>query len=146
MRVVVQRVSEASVCVDGERVGAIDKGLCVLLGIGPEDTEKEASFLAKKLAKLRVFPDEQGKMSKSVLDEQAGILVVSQFTLYGQCCNGCRPDFTRAAPPKLAEPLYEYFLSELERELGRGVESGRFGQMMQVSLVNDGPVTLIIER
>ena len=145
MRVIVQRVLEASVAVDHSVVGSIGKGLCVFLGIGHGDQEKDASFLAKKVVRLRVFPDSAEKMSLSVADVQGDILVVSQFTLYGDCKNGCRPDFTRAAPPPLAEQLYEVFLKEVEKELGKPPQRGEFRKKMLVSLHNDGPVTLLID-
>ena len=145
MRVVVQRVEQASVSVDHSVVGSIGKGLCVFLGIGTPDQEKDAAFLAKKVVRLRVFPDANGKMSLSVVDIKGEILVVSQFTLYGSCRNGCRPDFTSAAPPLHAEPLYEFFLKEIEKELGFRPQRGKFREMMNVSLVNDGPVTLWID-
>ncbi len=144
MRVVVQRVLDASVTVDHTVVGAIGKGLCVFLGIGLNDKEKDAAFLAKKVVRLRVFPDTAGKMSLSVVDVQGDILVVSQFTLYGSCTNGCRPDFTQAASPQIALPLYEMFLKEIEKELGKVPQKGKFQEMMKVSIVNDGPVTLLI--
>lgn len=145
MRVVVQRVLESSVTVDHTVVGSIGKGLCVFLGIGHNDTEKDAAFLAKKIVRLRVFPDEVGKMSLSVADIQGEIIVVSQFTLYGSCSKGCRPDFTEAAPPQIAELLYKKFLEEIEKELHKAPQSGRFRELMTVSIVNDGPVTLLID-
>ncbi len=145
MKAMVQRVLEASVTVDDTVVGAIGRGLCVFLGIGVHDQEKDAAFLAKKVSRLRVFPDAARKMSLSVGDIKGEILVVSQFTLYGSCRNGCRPDFTQAAPPQVAEPLYEMFLNEVEKELGSRPQRGRFREIMRVSLVNDGPVTLLID-
>jgi len=131
--------------VDNTIAGSIGKGLCVFLGVGADDQEKDAAFLAKKVVRLRVFPDGAGKMSLSVADIQGEILVVSQFTLYGSCKNGCRPDFTKAASPQAAEPLYEYFLKEVEKELGKIPARGRFRELMLVSLINDGPVTLLID-
>ena len=145
MRVVVQRSKEASVTVGDELVGSIDRGLVVLLAVAPDDTQKEADWLAEKVAHLRIFPDAEGKMNRSVLEEQGGILVVSQFTLYGDCRKGRRPHFGGAARPETAIPLYEYFCHRL-REIGiSSVATGRFGAMMQVQLINDGPVTLVID-
>ena len=144
MRAVLQRVSRATVVIDGETVGAIPRGLLVLLGVAPEDTEKEARWLAEKVAGLRVFSDEAGKMNLGVAEVGGGVLVVSQFTLYGDCRKGRRPSFIAAAPPEVAVPLYEAFVNAL-RALGLPVATGRFGAMMQVELVNDGPVTLILD-
>ncbi|UIO44295.1 D-tyrosyl-tRNA(Tyr) deacylase [Brevibacillus brevis] len=144
MRVVVQRTREASVTVAGEIVGQIDHGLMLLVGITHEDTEKEVEFVADKIANLRIFEDEEGKMNFSVLDKGGKILSVSQFTLYGDCRKGRRPNFMAAARPEQAEPLYELFNTKL-REKGLQVETGRFGAMMDVRLLNDGPVTLIVE-
>ncbi len=144
MRVCVQRVSEASVETDGKTVGAIGPGLLVLLGIGQSDTPAEVTQLVDKIINLRVFADDQDKMNRSLLDIQGQMLVISQFTLWGDCRKGRRPSFVQAAGPEVAEPLYERFVDEVR---GRGVaaETGRFGAMMQVRLVNDGPVTLVIE-
>lgn len=144
MRAVLQRVSRASVVIDGETVGAIGRGLLVLLGVAPADTAEEARWLAEKIAGLRVFSDEAGKMNLSVADVGGAVLVVSQFTLYGDCRKGRRPSFIGAAPPEIAVPLYEAFVNAL-RALGLPVETGRFGAMMQVELSNDGPVTLILD-
>ena len=144
MRAVVQRVSRASVSVEEKIVGAIDEGLLVLLAISPSDCEKEASWLARKLTRLRIFQDELGKMNLSLLDVKGSMLIVSQFTLYGNCRKGNRPSFVASAPPEIAEPLYERF-TELVAELGVEVAKGRFGAMMDVSLVNDGPVTLLVD-
>ena len=144
MRAVVQRVSSASVTVDGEVTGAIEQGLLILLGVGPEDTDSEIAWLSSKIAHLRIFADADGKMNRSVVDVSGGVLVVSQFTLYGDCRKGRRPSFVKAAPPGLAEPLYERFCSamvDLGLEVGRGV----FGADMDVALVNDGPVTMVID-
>lgn len=150
MRVVVQRVSQASVSIqpDGQEshiVGQIGKGLCLFVGIGKESTKEHATYLAKKVSSLRIYPNDEGKMFYNVKDCQGEVLVISQFTLYGNCRNGNRPDFTDAAPPEQAEALYSYFVSELEREIGKPVQQGRFREMMQVSLINDGPVTILIE-
>ena len=145
MRAVVQRVSSAHVVVEHHTVGKIDGGLLVLLGIQHSDTSKECKWLAEKIVHLRLFGDQEGKMNLSVKDLQLGILVVSQFTLYGSCLNGRRPDFIQAAPPIVAEPLYKDFIHKLEQLLASGVQTGTFGAMMQVHLINDGPVTFIID-
>ena len=144
MRVCLQRVSEASGQVDGEQVGAIGHGVLVLLGIGQQDTSHEVKQLVDKIVNLRIFADEQQKMNLSLLDVGGQMLVISQFTLWGDCRKGRRPSFVEAADPELAEPLYEEFVEEV-RSRGVTAETGRFGAMMQVSLVNDGPVTLVIE-
>ncbi|PUA37395.1 D-tyrosyl-tRNA(Tyr) deacylase [Paenibacillus elgii] len=144
MRVVLQRSKAAQVTVDGETVGRIDHGLVLLVGIADGDTEEDARYLADKISGLRIFEDEQGKMNHSVLETGGQVLSISQFTLYGDCRKGRRPNFMAAARPELAEPLYERFNGML-RESGLHVETGRFGAMMDVSLVNDGPVTLIVE-
>ena len=145
MRIVVQRSKEASVTVSGEVVGSIQRGLVVLLAVAPEDTQKEADWMAEKIANLRIFTDAEGKMNRSVLEEEGEILVVSQFTLYGDCRKGRRPHFGGAARPDIAIPLYEYFCRRLQ-EIGISyVATGRFGAMMQVQLINDGPVTLVID-
>jgi D-tyrosyl-tRNA(Tyr) deacylase len=130
--------------VDGQQVGKIGPGLLVLLGIGQQDTAQEVTQLVDKIVNLRIFADEQEKMNLSLLDVAGEMLVISQFTLWGDCRKGRRPSFVQAADPQLAEPLYEQFAQEV-RAHGVGVETGRFGAMMQVSLVNDGPVTLVIE-
>lgn len=144
MRLVVQRVSRASVTIDGEIVGSIGKGLLVLVGIREGDGEKEIEFFADKLVNLRIFPDADDKMNLSLVDVGGEILVVSQFTLYGDCKKGRRPSFIDAAGPDVAIPIYEQFVERL-RQKGVSVETGRFGAMMDVELVNDGPVTLILE-
>ena len=144
MRAVLTRVKSASVVIDGETVGKIGRGFLILLGIGPKDTEKECRYLAEKALGLRVFTDENDKMNLG-LDAIGGeVLVVSQFTLYGNCRKGRRPSFTDAAPPALGEELYEKFLSICE-ELGYPPQHGRFGADMQVESINDGPVTLILD-
>jgi D-tyrosyl-tRNA(Tyr) deacylase len=145
MRVVIQRVSRSSVLVDGETVGSIKRGLVVLVGVTHDDGESEARFLAKKIANLRIFADDEGKFNRSALDVNADVLVVSQFTLYGDARKGRRPSFVKAAPPDIAEPLIEKFVSYLEEE-GLRVETGVFGAMMMVELHNDGPVTIILEK
>jgi D-tyrosyl-tRNA(Tyr) deacylase len=145
MRAVIQRVSRAAVTVAGRVVGRIDRGLLVLLGVTHGDTAEDARWLAEKVAGLRIFEDEQGKMNRDLADVGGAMLVVSQFTLYGDCRKGRRPSFTAAAPPEQAVPLYEAFVRAV-RELGIAVQTGEFGATMQVELVNDGPVTLIVER
>lgn len=145
MRAVIQRVQQASVVVDGERVGAVDAGFLVLLGVTHGDGEADARWLAAKLAGLRVFPDDDGKMNRSLLDVGGGALVVSQFTLFGDCRKGRRPSFVKAADPAVAEPLVERFCALLRAEGVGRVETGRFGAHMEVSLLNDGPVTLVID-
>ncbi|EXX87122.1 D-tyrosyl-tRNA(Tyr) deacylase [Paenibacillus darwinianus] len=144
MRIVVQRCKSAAVTVNGETVGAIGSGLLLLVGVTHEDTEKDAQWLADKLVGLRIFEDDQGKMNLSVADTGGEVLSVSQFTLYSDCRTGKRPSFMAAARPELAEPLYETFNAML-RAKGLRVETGRFGAMMDVSLVNWGPVTLIVD-
>ena len=145
MRVVVQRSKEASVSVSGEIVGSIDFGLVVLAAIAPNDGPTEIEWMAEKVAHLRIFSDEQGKMNRSVLEEGGGILVISQFTLYGDCRKGRRPHFGGAARPEHAIPMYEKFCAQLRNIGVSSVETGQFGAMMQVQLVNDGPVTLVID-
>ncbi len=144
MRAVVQRVSQSEVTVDGEAVGRIGRGLMVLLGVARGDTEADVRFLADKIPRLRIFEDDDGKMNRSLIDVGGGMLVVSQFTLLGDCRKGRRPSFVQAADPETATTLYEDFVNRV-RELDIHVETGRFGAMMAVSLVNDGPVTLILE-
>ncbi|HIG75173.1 MAG TPA: D-tyrosyl-tRNA(Tyr) deacylase [Bacteroidetes bacterium] len=146
MRALVQRVSEASVLVDGETVGAIGSGLLVLLGVREGDTETEADWIADKLAALRVFPDADGRMNRSLVDTGGEALVVSQFTLYGSLKKGTRPSFSKAAAPAEADRLYRRVVGRLAATLGREVPTGVFGAHMEVRLVNDGPVTLMLER
>jgi D-tyrosyl-tRNA(Tyr) deacylase len=145
VRVVVQRVSRAAVRVDGQTVGAIGRGFCVLAGFRADDAEAQLSWMAEKLVGLRVFADADDKMNLALADVGGALLVISQFTLYGDARKGRRPSFIDAAPPAIAEPLYERFVALL-RGLGATVQTGRFGAMMDVELVNDGPVTLILER
>ncbi|MEO0531106.1 MAG: D-aminoacyl-tRNA deacylase [Planctomycetota bacterium] len=144
MRAVIQRVSEASVTVDGKVIGQIGPGLMVLLGVADGDTEAQAGWMADKLVGLRIFEDDEGKMNRSVADTGGQMLVVSQFTLLGDCRKGRRPSFVGAAPPEVANPLYERFC-ELVRAAGITVATGRFRTEMRVSIVNEGPVTLVIE-
>ncbi|MFP4345458.1 MAG: D-aminoacyl-tRNA deacylase [Anaerolineales bacterium] len=145
MRAVAQRVTRAAVTVDGEVVGAIEHGLLLLLGVGEGDTEKEARWLAHKTANLRIFSDAAGKMNLSVQDVGGSVLVVSQFTLHGDIRRGFRPSFAHAAPPEVAEPLVELFCDAL-RDEEVPVAAGVFGAHMVVELVNDGPVTIILEK
>ena len=144
MRAVLQRVSRAKVTVDGAVTGEIAVGWLVLLGVAPDDTPKAAQWLAEKVANLRAFADAEGKMNLSVQDVGGSVLVVSQFTLYGDCQKGRRPSFGGAAPPTAAEPLYEAFVTALKMQ-GAPVATGKFAADMQVELVNDGPVTFILD-
>jgi len=144
MRAVIQRVLQAQVETEGRSVGQIDKGLLVYLSVGKGDTIKDAEFMADKLVNLRIFADEAGKMNRSVLDVGGAILLVSNFTLHGDCRKGRRPGFDAAAEPKLAQQLYEKVI-ELIAEQGVAVEKGAFGEYMQVSSVNDGPVTFLLD-
>jgi len=144
VRTVIQRVSEASVSVDGQSVGRIGAGLCILLGVGKGDNSDTAAALAEKVKNLRIFDDEFGKMNRSVVDCGGAILVVSQFTLYADCGKGNRPSFTDAAPPGLAQELYQEFANRL-RAAGLNVATGQFQAHMKVTLINDGPVTLVLE-
>jgi D-aminoacyl-tRNA deacylase len=144
MRALVQRVSHARVRIEGETVGEINRGLLVLLGITHDDTAEKAKWLADKIVSLRIFADEGGEMNLSVHDAAGAVLVVSQFTLYGDARKGRRPSFIQAAGPEHAVPLYEAFINAV-KALGIPTAAGRFGAMMQVELVNDGPVTLMIE-
>lgn len=145
MRAVVQRVSHAQVTIAGRVSGAIDRGLLVLLGIAHGDTPAEAEWLVQKIVRLRIFPDDASQMNRSVQDIAGGLLVVSQFTLIASTRKGTRPSFNDAARPDFAQPLYEQFLQLASAALGRSVAAGEFGADMQVSLVNDGPVTLVID-
>lgn len=148
MKAVVQRVTSASVSVDNKEISRIGPGLLVFLGVSVADEPADATFLAEKIAHLRIFEDPDGKMNRSLVEKQvdteAAMLVVSQFTLYGDCRKGRRPSFVHAAPPEKAEALYTYFIEQIETK-GIAVQSGKFRAMMAVSLVNDGPVTLIVE-
>ena len=144
MRAVIQRVSRAKVTVDGKITGEIGRGIMVLLGVSRTDSETDASFLLDKIIKLRIFDDEQGKMNLSLIDVEGGLLVVSQFTLYADTRKGRRPSYLDAAGPEEANRLYEVFVAEARKTLSK-VETGRFQAMMDVELVNDGPVTIILE-
>ncbi len=144
MRAVLTRVKSASVTIDGEVVGKIGRGFLILLGIGPEDTEKECRLLAEKSLGLRIFEDENGKMNLGLEQIGGQVMVVSQFTLYGNCRKGRRPSFVEAAPPELGNEMYERFLAICE-ELGYPPQHGRFGADMKVESINDGPVTLILD-
>lgn len=145
MRAVIQRVSKASVNVEGKVVSSIDQGMLILLGIVNEDTETDIEWLSKKIVNLRIFNDDQGIMNKSLLDTDGDIIVVSQFTLMASTRKGNRPSYIQAARPDVAVPLYEQFLSHMEKGLNKPVGRGVFGADMQVSLVNEGPVTIIID-
>jgi len=144
MKAVIQRVTRGSVTIEGRRVAEIDLGLVILLGVGPCDDEEKARLLARKIAMLRIFGDENGKMNLSVLDVNGAVIVVSQFTLYADTRKGHRPAFTDAAPPEIARPLCDRF-TDLLREQGVPVQTGEFGAHMQVEIQNDGPVTILLE-
>lgn len=144
MRAVVQRVTRASVTVEGEVVGEIENGLVVLLGVARDDTREDADYLVAKIASLRIFDDAEGRMNVSVKDNHGGMLIVSQFTLYGDVRRGLRPSWSDAAAPEVAEPLYDYFVESSRKLLGQ-VETGSFRKMMLVELVNDGPVTILLD-
>jgi D-tyrosyl-tRNA(Tyr) deacylase len=146
MVALIQRVTDASVEIDGTPVGSIGNGLLILLGVHEDDTTAESEWCAEKCANLRVFPDADGKMDESLLDVDGEALVVPQFTLYGDTSKGNRPSFTEAAPPDQADRLYEHFVDRLELHLGQPVPTGEFGALMDVHLTNDGPVTLWVER
>ena len=145
MKVVIQRVSRACVTIEGEKVSSIDNGLLILLGIVEEDTNEDITWLSNKIANLRIFSDELGVMNKSILDVNGDAIVVSQFTLHASTKKGNRPSYIKAAKPEIAIPLYEAFVSELEKVLGKNIQTGRFGADMKVELINDGPVTIIID-
>lgn len=145
MRVVIQRVSEASVIIENENVANILNGILVLVGIEPDDNQEDIQWLASKIINLRVFPDENKIMNFSVKESNGEIIVVSQFTLHAATKKGNRPSYIKAAKPDIAIPLYESFVQQLELELGKKIQTGQFGANMKVSLVNDGPVTIIID-
>ncbi|MGN1350339.1 MAG: D-aminoacyl-tRNA deacylase [Anaerovoracaceae bacterium] len=145
MKTVIQRVSEASVTIDGQVTGRIGKGFMILIGIGAEDTKEQADWIAQKIANMRIFEDEEERMNLSLKDVGGEILAISQFTLYADCRKGNRPNFLGAGKPEMSEPLYEYLCDAL-RAHGIHVETGVFGADMKVALVNDGPVTIVLER
>ena len=145
MRAVIQRVSEAKVTIDGNVAGSIGNGLTVLLAIEEADNAEDIEWLSGKIVRLRIFDDAEGLMNRSVLDVQGDILLVSQFTLFASTKKGNRPSFSRSAQPETAVPLYETFIVRLSLDLGRPIQTGRFGANMRVSLINDGPVTIIID-
>ena len=145
MRVVIQRVSEASVKINGQVKGEIGKGLLILAGFTSTDTEEDLSWLSKKIVQLRIFSDAEDKMNLSVQDVSGVILLICQFTLYANTKKGNRPSYINAAPPTIAIPLYEQFIRQLETGLGKPIQTGEFGADMRVSLINDGPVTIIID-
>ncbi|MEQ6121320.1 D-aminoacyl-tRNA deacylase [Reichenbachiella sp. MALMAid0571] len=145
MKVVIQRVIESSVLIDGEVHGKIDQGLMILLGIEHEDTEEDIVWLVKKILNLRIFDDHDGVMNKSVLDINGDILLISQFTLHASTKKGNRPSYILAAKPEVAIPLYERFIDHIQSEFGKKIQTGKFGADMKVSLINDGPVTIIMD-
>ena len=145
MRVIIQRVSKASVEIKGQINGSIEQGLLVLIGIEDADNQDDIEWLTKKIVQLRIFNDEAGLMNKSILDINGNILLISQFTLFGQTKKGNRPSFIRASKPEIAIPIYENFLKELSLCLGKEIQAGIFGADMQISLINDGPVTIIMD-
>lgn len=146
MKLVVQRVKKANVVVENKTIGEINQGFMVLIGIGPTDNKEVADFLVQKLIHLRVFEDENEKMNLSIQDINGELLLISQFTLYADCSHGNRPSFTEAAKPELANELYEYFVQKCKEENIKKVATGEFGADMQVTLQNDGPVTIILEK
>lgn len=145
MRIVVQRVSEASVSVDQKVVGEISHGLLILLGIQEDDQDEDINYLVKKAVNLRIFSDEKGLMNLSLLDKGFEVLLISQFTLYADCRKGNRPSYSGAAKPVIAIPIYEKFIAAFEKEIGKKVKTGIFGADMKVSLINDGPVTITLD-
>ncbi|MDP2087859.1 MAG: D-aminoacyl-tRNA deacylase [Flavobacteriaceae bacterium] len=145
MRVVIQRVSEASVAIDGVIKAQIENGLLIFLGIEVEDTQEDGDWLLKKIVPLRIFPDENGVMNCSIQEVKGAILIISQFTLHASTKKGNRPSYIKAARPEQAIPLYEYFIAQLELQLPQKVQSGIFGADMEVALINDGPVTILID-
>ena len=145
MKTVIQRVSKASVTIEGEKVANINNGLLILLGIIEEDNNEDIIWLSKKIANLRIFGDENGVMNKSLLDIDGEVIVVSQFTLHASTKKGNRPSYIKAAKPNVAIPLYESFVTQLEKDLNKKVQTGKFGADMKVELLNDGPVTIIID-
>ena len=145
MRVVIQLVKQASVAVEGKLISEIKKGYLILLGIIDEDAQEDINWLAGKIARLRIFSDENGAMNNSIIEANGDVIVVSQFTLQAKTKKGNRPSFIKAARPEIAIPLYEKFIIQLENELGKKVQTGKFGAMMDVALINDGPVTILID-
>jgi len=145
MRAIIQRVTEASCTVEGNITGQIEQGYLILLGVEEADQEEDLQWLAQKIVNLRIFSDEQGLMNKSIQDIQGNILLISQFTLFAQTKKGNRPSFIRAAKPALAQPMYEAMIAQLSQLLGRPIASGVFGADMKINLLNDGPVTLIMD-
>lgn len=145
MKVVLQRVSEASVTIDAKKVAAIKNGLLILLGIAPSDSDEDICWLTKKISNLRIFDDENGVMNQSLLNISGEVIVVSQFTLYASTKKGNRPSYIKAAKAEIAIPLYEKFVEQLENELGIRIQTGEFGADMQVALINQGPVTITID-
>ena len=145
MKAVLQRVSKASVTIDGEIVASIQNGLLILLGVIDEDSQEDIQWLSKKIANLRIFADENGVMNRSIIEVDGEAIVVSQFTLHANTKKGNRPSYIKAAKPDIAIPLYEAFVHQLESDIGKKVQTGEFGAMMDVELVNDGPVTIIID-
>lgn len=146
MKLVIQRVKHASVTVEENVIGTIEHGFLVLLGVGPTDTKETADFLVKKLLNLRIFEDENEKMNLSIRDIDGELLIVSQFTLYADCTQGNRPSFVNAAKPDMANELYEYFVEQCRKENIKKVSTGKFGADMKVELLNDGPVTILLEK
>lgn len=145
MKAVIQRVSEASVTIEGNKVAAIEAGLLILVGIEDADTQEDIDWLSAKIVKLRIFGDDDGLMNRAIEDINGDIIVVSQFTLHAATKKGNRPSYIRAAKPDIAIPLYEAFVRQMEKELGKKVQTGEFGADMKVALINDGPVTIIID-
>jgi D-aminoacyl-tRNA deacylase len=146
MKAVIQRVTEASVAIDATQVAFINKGLLILIGIINEDTDDVIKWMSAKIVNMRIFADEQGLMNKSVLDIDGDILIVSQFTLYGDAQKGNRPSFIKAAKPEIAIPIYEKLITQLQIDLSKKIQTGVFGADMKVALVNDGPVTIVLEK
>jgi D-tyrosyl-tRNA(Tyr) deacylase len=145
MKIVIQRVLESSVTINGKIKSSIEKGLLILLGIEDADTDEDIKWLCQKIVNLRIFPDENGVMNKSILESDGDILIVSQFTLHASTKKGNRPSFIKASKPDFAVPMYEKFIKQLETDLGKTVQTGEFGADMKVALINDGPVTIIID-
>lgn len=145
MRAIVQRVKEANVSTEGESIGSIQSGLLILLGISDNDSQEDIEWMVRKITSMRIFPDDSGQMNKSLNDINGELLIVSQFTLYASTKKGNRPSFTKAAPPSIAIPLYESFIKSAEAAIQKNCATGKFGTDMQVSLTNDGPVTIMID-